>query len=152
VNPISFQSTGYGFCLRPSTGKRDHRVLRIAPRSLFAEFSGDSAVANTKQFTVEANSYAQVFVASAVGCGRSSPHRLLADPDSVGKSKTSTCEKDGECQSFAGFVSQRDTCGWWFSWSKSEKNSCEKEPLSGRFTGFCRNSHASSKPNREESA
>ena len=77
-------------------------IVREAP---FDGHSSDSAVANTKQFTVEATSYAQVFVASAVGCGCSSPHRLLADPDSVGKSKTSTYEEDGECKSFAGFQS-----------------------------------------------
>jgi hypothetical protein len=77
----------------------------IAREAPFDEHSSDSAVANTKQFTVEATSYAQVFVASAVGCGCSSPHRLLADPDSVGKSKTSTYEEDGECKSFAGFQS-----------------------------------------------
>jgi hypothetical protein len=69
----------------------------IAREAPFDEHSSDSAVANTKQFTIEGSSYAQVFVASAVGCGCSSSHRLLADPDSVGKSETSTYEKDGEC-------------------------------------------------------
>jgi hypothetical protein len=82
----------------------------IAREASFDEHSSDSAVANTKQFTVEATSYAQVFVASAVGCGCSSSHRLLADPDSVGKSETSTYEKDGECKPFAGFQSGHQRC------------------------------------------
>jgi hypothetical protein len=103
----------------------------IASKSPVAELSLDSTVANAKQITVEATLYAQVFVASAVGCGRSPPHRLLAEPESVSKSKTSTCEKDGECEPLACFVSQRDTRNWCFSRSKPEKNACEKEPLAG---------------------
>jgi hypothetical protein len=126
--------------------------LESPPEALFIELCTDSAVANAKQITVEATLYAQVFVASAVGCGRSSSHRLLADPDSVGKSETSTCEKDGECKPIAGFVFQRDTHNRCFSRRKPEKNSCEKEPLAGCFTGYCRNPHTGSERDRAKPA
>ena len=53
------------------------------------EQPADSAVANSQQIAVEPPLHAQVPFPSAVGCGRGASHRLLADPDSVGQSKTS---------------------------------------------------------------
>jgi hypothetical protein len=125
----------WGIQLAPSRASLLQINTGTASRSSFDELSCDSAVANTNQITVEAILYAQVFVAFAVSCGRSSSHRLLADPDPVGKSKTSTCEKDGERKPIACFhcVPQRHTCNRCFSRRQPEKDSRQKESVAGCF-------------------